>query len=220
MIVKSTSEVWTVQETMVGPFELTPFVWDNVAGVERRTESQPVVLECSHPSKPGSVFEVHGVRSTERRQSGNGLERDPWRFEMGNTITIRFDRIDSEAVSAAGVAPLHRAVKRYYEDMARDLPEFWGMARSLPAPGQKGHNDGHYALWAKRYLDAVDAHGRGYLAKLIEAYPYDITKSNLMRTVNRAADLGLCVIERAPGRVSSGYMTPEGLALLKKAGLA
>ena len=220
----STIDLWTVRFRHDGDWSSSAPWYDPATETMRYTATAPVVLECTHPSKPGIQFEVHGTISATRWHGGEHVDgkpsRTPYFFEMGNYVGIRFvEPPSSDSVNDAGIGVLHRAVKNYWRDMARLDPTFFGAARSLPAPGRKGHNDGHYAVWAKRYFDAVEHHGRGYLAHINQQWPRDyITKSNLHRTLKRSEDLELCVIERTPGRLSTGHMTDKGNALLQKAG--
>jgi hypothetical protein len=216
IIVKPIHQEWTVAAVPQGPTTASPQTYDPPNAV-RSDVRMPVTLLCRSDRRPGIQYEVEGWLTTTRWFSEGKTGRDPWAFEMGQFIGLRYDEPPtSDEITASGQGSLYRAVKRFYRDLAEHDPSMWGAAKSLPPPGRRGLPDGHYALWAKRYLDAVEQHGRGYLPTLLAEHP-GITKANLHRTVTRAEDLGLCVIHRSPGNVSSGHMTDKGLRLLAEA---
>jgi hypothetical protein len=183
-----------------------------------RDEHQPLELACRHPDKPGIVFRVSGGLTTTRWFDAGETGREPHRFEMGRRVTIDFEtEPTSEMANAAGVRGLHRAVERYYREAAGRDPTMFGRAKSLPPPGRRGLADGYYAVWAKKYIDAVDELGRGAVKHLIETNP-GLQKSNLHRTLERAEALGLVTFERSPGRPNRGQLTDAGTALVVLAG--
>jgi len=179
-----------------------------------RDERQAVEVECRHPNKPGIVFRVRGDLTTTRWFGFGETGRLPHRFEMGRRVTIDFETDPtSEMANAAGVRGLHRAVERYYRQLSARDPSMFGRAKSLPPPGRRGLPDGHYAVWAKKYIDAVEEGGRGAVDRLIRGHP-GLRKANLHRTLARAEALGLVTFERSPGRPNRGHLTDAGRALI------
>ena len=81
--------------------------------------------------------------------------------------------------------------------------------------GPKGHPDGHYATWAKRIIDTRNEHGRGYMAKLLAASPGE-TRSNVLRYLERAEQLGLYESHNEPGKLGRGRLTAAGTRALGK----
>ena len=81
--------------------------------------------------------------------------------------------------------------------------------------GPKGHPDGHYATWAKRIIDTRNEHGRGYMAKLLAASPGE-TRSNVLRYLERAEQLGLYESDNERGKLGRGRLTAKGQRALSE----
>ena len=204
---KSTKEQWTVVDQTMDPPEDGPREFDRAIDGLRYHSRMSVVLRCTTPARNGIAYFVHGHMETTWWENSTRVWRLPWSFVMGNRVEIVFDGPPtSDMVKRSGIAALHRAVKAYYLNLARHEGSPYGPALSLPSPGQRGHTDRYYAIEVQTYLDAIAAHGRGYMSKLLAEHPGE-TKSNFLRKINRAESLGLVVLHREPGKLTRGEMT-------------
>jgi hypothetical protein len=79
-----------------------------------------------------------------------------------------------------------------------------------PRPGRRGRDDFEYALWASRYVEALDA-GPRPIMRLLEAHPGH-SAAMLRAILNKARHRGL-LTPSEPGR-AGGRLTQKGLDLL------
>ena len=88
------------------------------------------------------------------------------------------------------------------------LPEHWrGKSLTLPKPGRRGHPESFYAMWVKRYVDALEREPRSPVKLLAEEHHY--SRGQIRAWLDKAEHLGLLVgrpsgmTGRAGGRMSA-----------------
>jgi hypothetical protein len=106
---------------------------------------------------------------------------------------------------------LHRQLVSELQDPARQwlfLPEHWrGKSLTLPKPGRRGHPEAFYAMWVKRYVDALEREPRSPVKLLGEEHHY--SRGQIRSWLDKAERLGLLVgrpsgtTGRAGGRMSA-----------------
>ena len=187
------------------------------AGNSYFVERRGAVLQCRTPAKDGVLVVVEGVLTRTIHEESDRMWATAMVLTDVTSITVRSEGASiDEMFKTIGLSTLAKSITQTYKQMAYANPQLWGETRALPSPGPAGLPEGHYAMWAQRYIDAVNENGRGYMPKLLAQWPGE-TRSNVLRAVQRAEDLGLFV--RTPtksGGVGSGHLTKKGESLMKK----
>lgn len=183
-------------------------------GAWRKQERRRVTLSCRTPSKERVLVEVEGAVSRTWHADGERRRITAFEFDGVSRICITSEGVDSvEMFKQVGLASLAKSISTFYKEQANLNPSLWGRTRALPNPGPKGLPDGDYALWAKRIIDARRLHGRGYMTQLLAEY-LGMTRSNILRKLERAEHLGLCVTHNEPGKIGTAKLTPKGASLI------
>ena len=86
-----------------------------------------------------------------------------------------------------------------------------------PKPGRRGRDDVEYAIWADRYVEAVQRADRNPIVVLTREYPGHSADS-LRAILNKARKRGL-LSKSQPGR-SGGHLLPKAIKLLEENHLA
>jgi len=86
-----------------------------------------------------------------------------------------------------------------------------------PKPGRRGRDDVEYAIWADRYVEAVQRASRNPIVVLTREYPGHSADS-LRAILNKARKRGL-LSKSQPGR-SGGHLLPKAIKLLEENHLA
>ena len=210
---------WTVEMIFEGTVSVSERDVDRTNWAHLHRESMPVTLRCQTPSKPGIVFDVEGDMTATRWFGDGRTWRTPWTFSRFRRLVVTGgdEAPPSTVFKEVGLGSAYKAVGDHFRDLAAGAREHWGESTAMPNTGPRGYPPGHYAVWARRIDEARKLHGRGYMAQLLAAYPGE-TRSNILRSLERAEQLGLYVSTNEPGKLGAGHMTDKGLALLKEAG--
>lgn len=218
-VVKRAAKVWTVRWEPGDPtFE----------AIDADTSFARVKchLRCTASTSGDAVYHVHTIESMKVRTSSERVEPlSHWTLEQIERVVIKGNagwRVDVEAPSdqwtmalgKIGLTSLLKAVHDDYRRRAKNEPEFFeAPPRLLARRGPRGLPETVYALWAERYVNATAEYGRGFMKHLLEDYPGE-TRSNILRRVSRAEQLGLLRRTHEPGKVGQGELTAKAIELL------
>lgn len=183
-----------------------PPVLDMFDGVERRG---PRWVDVVAPTRTG------GELVRVRLELSNG-EPVPTRVE----VTLPGGTASTRALRRYGFGWLVDEADRLLADWAvgQALGPAW--RREIRRPGRAGRADLHYALWAHRYAQALDAEERSPVQRIIreeQAAGRHVTKGQVAGAMNRARARGL--FTGAPPGKAGGKLTAKALRLLTGAGM-
>jgi hypothetical protein len=167
-------------------------------------EANGVVASATHQLDDGWSVTVR-----LRREEGRTVFL-PWTFTP--PAGREGDWLTSTIFKRLSMPDIREAIQRDLEnpDSAKWLPASWfDTFTVMPRPGQAGRADMSYALWAKRYVDALDVAPRHPVRYLAEQYPGESEKA-IQRRLTKAGERGILVRQR--GKVG-GHLTETGKRL-------
>jgi hypothetical protein len=169
----------------------------DVVAVVQTEDRAGVVINAKLPLLPaGGVVAPTKVQELSRRD-GQPLSRRTL-VKMG--LGAVYDAL--EKVLESPIAQAH-------------LGDRWTVRR--PFPGRPGRPDLDYALWAKRYVEALEVDSARPVKHLISTSDELVTGDEIRARLQRARKRGL--LTAAPKGRPGGELTDKAKALLREAGL-
>ena len=164
-----------------------------------------VPWHCRVAREDGATFEVVGHLRTRSFVSSERTWRDPYVFEQEYLMLPIRSAADYTRV---GLGMINRAIEAYWRNLEKLDETMFAQAGGVPRPGRAGHDEKYYALWVRRYLDAVEQHGQRYMAHLLAEHP-GYTANVIRRTISEAETTKHRLITNRPGRGKAGGTMTE-----------